>query len=101
MKMFVSLSLNYLYVKDYHYTVHCIPLTIANAYSLNYNSFKLLQEPISRSVQFPADYFISTSTIVNSSSRNGRFFTLSKLYYCCKIAMYYTTEATFLYNGEV
>ena len=33
---------------------------------------------------------------VNASSRNGRVFTLPKLYYCCKIAMYYTTEATFL-----
>ena len=38
---------------------------------------------------------------VNASSRNGRFFTLPKLYYSCKIAMYYTTEATFPYNGEV
>ena len=38
------------------------------------------------------------SLTVNASSRNGRFFTQ---YYYCKIAMYYTTEATFLYNGEV
>ena len=30
---------------------------------------------------------------VNASRSNGRFFTLPKLYYSCKIAMYYTTEA--------
>ena len=34
---------------------------------------------------------------VNASSRNGRFFTLPKVYYSCKIPMYYIIEATFLY----